>query len=126
MYENSEKSLKKHCARNVRLSRSHLIEVFELSTNVFFAVEPQAGQHFTLPTPNRSAAEFAQALETIVSCYPGARTIHLVMDNLNIHGRKPLTDYFGEQRGARSGTASPPITRPSSGDGESKRKSRSA
>jgi hypothetical protein len=24
--------------------------------------------------------------------------MHLVMDNLNIHGRKSLTDYFGEQR----------------------------
>jgi hypothetical protein len=65
----------------------------------FCAVEPRAGRHFTLPTPNRSAAEFAQALETIVSGYPGARTIHLVMDNLNIHGRKSLTDYFGEERG---------------------------
>ena len=62
-------------------------------------MEPKAGRHFTLPTPNRSAPEFAQALETVVSSYPGARKIHLVMDNLNIHGRKSLTDYFGEEGG---------------------------
>jgi transposase len=70
------------------------------TANVFCAVEPKAGRHFTLPTPNRSAPEFAQALESIVSSYPGTRTIHFVMDNLNIHGRKSLTDFFGEERGA--------------------------
>jgi transposase len=69
------------------------------TANVFCAVEPKAGRHFTLPTPNRSGPEFAQALETVVSGYPGARKIHLVMDNLNIHSRKSLTDYFGEERG---------------------------
>ena len=69
------------------------------TANVFCAVEPKAGRHFTLPTPNRSAPEFAKALETIVSRYPFARTIHLVMDNLNIHCRKSLTDYFGEEKG---------------------------
>jgi len=34
-----------------------------------------------------------------VEQYPVADTIHLVMDNLNIHCRKSLTDYFGEQEG---------------------------
>ena len=70
------------------------------TANVFCAVEPKAGRHFTLPTPNRSALEFAQALESIVSSYPRAQTIHFVMDNLNIHGRKCLTDFFGEELGA--------------------------
>lgn len=69
------------------------------TANVFCAVEPKAGRHFTLPTPNRSAPEFAQALDSIVSNYPFAQTIHLVMDNLNIHCRKSLTDYFGEEKG---------------------------
>ena len=31
--------------------------------------------------------------------YPAAETIHLVLDNLNIHCRKSLTDCFGEQKG---------------------------
>jgi hypothetical protein len=69
------------------------------TANVFCTVEPKAGRHFTLPTPNRSAPEFAQALRRIVDHDPFARTIHLVMDNVNIHCRKTLTDYFGEQEG---------------------------
>jgi DDE superfamily endonuclease len=49
-------------------------------------------------TPNRSGAEFARMEEHVVEQYPTARTIHLVMDNLNIHCRKSLTDCFGEQK----------------------------
>src|SRR5450631_201805 len=62
------------------------------TANVFCAVEPKAGQHFTFPTPNRSAPELARVLNRIIGSYPYARTIHLVMDNLNIHCRKTLTD----------------------------------
>lgn len=69
------------------------------TANVFCAVEPKAGKHFTLATPNRSAPQLAQALETIIVSYPTADTIHLVMDNLNIHGPKTLTDYFGKDKG---------------------------
>ena len=69
------------------------------TANVFCAVEPKAGVHFTLPTPNRSKPEFAQAVETLVNSYPEATTIHLVMDNLNIHRCKSLTDHFGESKG---------------------------
>jgi uncharacterized protein (TIGR02246 family) len=56
------------------------------TANVFCAVEPKAGQHFTLVTPNRSAPQLAPALEIIIASYPAADTIHMVMDNLNIHG----------------------------------------
>jgi len=66
---------------------------------VFCAVERRAGKHFTGATVNRSAPEFAQAGEQIVRAYPFARKIHLVMDNLNIHCRKSLTDYFGQEPG---------------------------
>jgi transposase len=69
------------------------------TANVFCAVEPKAGRHFTFPTPDRSAPELAQVLDRIIRSYPFARTIHLVMDNLNIHCRKSLTDHFGEQAG---------------------------
>ena len=33
--------------------------------------------------------------------YPDARTIHLVMDNLNIHRRKSLTDLLGGEVGSQ-------------------------
>jgi Zn-finger nucleic acid-binding protein len=66
---------------------------------VFGVVEPKGGRHFTTATPNRCGAEFARMVEHVVEQYPAADTIHLVMDNLNIHCRKSLTDCFGEQKG---------------------------
>jgi hypothetical protein len=69
------------------------------TANVFGVVEPKGGRHFTTATPNRSGAEFARMVEHVVEQYPAADTIHLVMDNLNIHCRKSLTDCFGEQKG---------------------------
>jgi hypothetical protein len=49
------------------------------TANVFCAVEPKAGRHFTYPTPNRSALEFAQVAFQLALEYPQAETIHLVM-----------------------------------------------
>ena len=69
------------------------------TANVFCAVEPKAGRHFTFPTPDRSAFEFAQVACQLAMQYPDAKTIHLVMDNLNIHRRKSLTDVFGMEIG---------------------------
>jgi hypothetical protein len=69
------------------------------TANVFCAVEPKAGRHFTFPTPNRSAFEFARVACHLAMQYPEADTIHLVMDNLNIHSRKSLTDVFGAEVG---------------------------
>jgi len=66
------------------------------TANVFCAVEPKAGQHYTRPTPDRCAAEFAQFMAELALNYPTAQTIHLVVDNLNIHCRKSLTDHYGE------------------------------
>jgi hypothetical protein len=70
------------------------------TANLFCAVEPKAGRHFTYPTPDRSAARFAQVVIDLAIKYPDADTIHLVMDNLNIHRRKSLTDLIGEEFGA--------------------------
>ena len=67
------------------------------TANVFCAVEPKAGRHFTFPTPDRSAFEFAQVLVALALEYPDAQTIHLVMDNLNVHRRKALSDVFGTE-----------------------------
>jgi len=69
------------------------------TANVFCAVEPKAGVHFTKATPTRSAAEFAEFARSIADHYPDAETIHLVMDNLNTHCRKTLVDRFGEKEG---------------------------
>jgi DDE superfamily endonuclease len=52
------------------------------TANVFCAVEPLAGRHFTFATPNRSGLEFAVVAAKLALAYPKASTIHLVMDNL--------------------------------------------
>ena len=70
------------------------------TANVFCAVEPKAGRHFTFATPDRSGFEFAQVACELAMHYSEADTIHLVMDNLNIHCRKSLTDAFGADIGS--------------------------
>jgi len=69
------------------------------TANAFCGVEPKAGRYFTKVTPNRSAAQFADYLVEIVAAYRKAKTIHLVMDNLNTHGRKSLVSQYGEKVG---------------------------
>lgn len=65
------------------------------TANVFCAIEPQAGVHFTKVTPTRSSPEFADFLQSIAHRYPEAQTIHLVMDNRSSPTRKALVERFG-------------------------------
>ena len=62
--------------------------------------EPKAGRHFTFATPDRSGFEFAQVIFQLALRYTDAKKIHLVLDNLNIHRRKSLTDALGAEIGA--------------------------
>lgn len=71
------------------------------TANIFAVVEPKAGRHFTWATPNRSAAAFAEMVRCIVRADPRVRTIQLVLDNLNTHREKALTDHFGPRAGRR-------------------------
>jgi transposase len=71
------------------------------TANVFCGVEPKAGRHFTQVTANRSSPRFAEYLRRIAQSYAKARTVHLVMDNLNSHTRKALVERFGEKEGGR-------------------------
>ena len=69
------------------------------TANVFCGVQPKAGRHFTKATPDRSSPEFADYLLEIAEQYPGADTIHLVMDNLSSHSRKAVVGRYGEKAG---------------------------
>ena len=69
------------------------------TANVFCAVQPKAGRHFTYATTDRSGYQFAQVLFHLALAYPTAETIHLVMDNLSTHTRNSLTAFYGEQTG---------------------------
>jgi transposase len=69
------------------------------TANVFCVVEPLAGKHITRVTPNRGGAQFAKTLMLIARRYPTAKTIHLVMDNLNSHTLASMTRHYGETLG---------------------------
>ena len=70
------------------------------TANVFCALEPKAGRHFTFATPDRSVFEFARVIFQLTLRYVGGKTIHLVVDNLSIDRRKSLTDALGTEVGA--------------------------
>ena len=69
------------------------------TANIFAVVEPKAGRHFTRVTPDRSAGQFARVIRDLAAAYPTARTIHLVMDNLNIHCQQSLLAHLGRRPG---------------------------
>jgi len=71
------------------------------TANLFAVVEPKAGRHLTCATPDRSAGQFARVIRTVVAAYPVARTIHLVMDNLNTHCRESLIHDVGRREARR-------------------------
>ncbi len=48
------------------------------TANVFCAVEPKAGRHFTFATPDRSALNSPRWPPNMALAYPQAKTIHLV------------------------------------------------
>jgi hypothetical protein len=71
------------------------------TANVFCAVEPKGGRHFTYVTKNRKGKEFAKILKRLANHYSEADKIHLVMDNLKTHSQKSLTDFYGQEKGIK-------------------------
>lgn len=69
------------------------------TANVFCAVEPKAGRHFTFATPDRSAFEFAQVSFHLAMQHPRAKTIHLVLEISTSTAAKSLTDLYGSETG---------------------------
>ena len=75
--------------------------VREGTANIFCIVEPLTGRRLTYASANRKGAAFARALARIALRYRHARLIHLVLDNLNTHAEKSLTDALGPIEGRR-------------------------
>jgi transposase len=71
------------------------------TANLFCTVEPKAGRHSIKATPNRKGPAFAERLLHIAKKYRRAKTIHLVVDNLNTHAEKSLVESFGATKGRR-------------------------
>lgn len=84
-----------------RLGRVDYEYVREGTASIFCIVEPLTGRRLTYASKNRKGRAFARALQRIARRYNGARKIHLVMDNLNTHCRKSLTDALGPVAGRR-------------------------
>jgi len=71
------------------------------TANVFCAVEPLEGRHFTKATDRRTKPDFAEFLKDISDAYPRAKSIVLVMDNLNTHNESSLIERYGKKLGAK-------------------------
>jgi hypothetical protein len=71
------------------------------TANIFCIVEPRTGRRQTHATPNRKGRAFARALHRVARRHRRARTIHLVLDNLNTHAEKSLTEHYGQLAGKR-------------------------
>ena len=69
--------------------------------NVFMGLEPKKGVFQTRVTENRTGKEFAKYLFFIERKYSKARSIDLVMDNLNTHRQESLIRLYGEKEGMR-------------------------
>ena len=61
------------------------------TANVFCAVEPKAGRHFTFVTPDRSGVEFAKALFQLALAYPEAEDDPLG-DGQPLHAQPQVAD----------------------------------
>ena len=65
------------------------------TANVFMLVEPKGGWRHVTVTDRRTKQDFAQQLRALATeHYPDARTIHLVLDNLNTHTLSSLYEAF--------------------------------
>jgi len=69
--------------------------------NIFVAVEPKGGKHFTKVTARRKKKDYALFLLDLVESYPEAERIHVVQDNLNIHFEPSLVLAFGKYKTKR-------------------------
>jgi len=69
------------------------------SANVFCAVEPLVGRYINKVTLNRKSSELSKFLKELSRTYKEAKKIVLIMDNLNTHTKKSLTDFYGKDQG---------------------------
>jgi hypothetical protein len=72
------------------------------TANVFMAVEPLAGKRTVRVTDRRTRVDWAQFVRLLlVTMYPEAAKVVLVLDNLNTHGLASLYEAF-DPKTARS------------------------
>jgi len=82
-----------------RLAREDYEYVRRGTANIYCIVEPKVGRHVTHATRDRTAPRFVHALQRLARRYRGAKTIHLIMDNLNLHCRRAVIGVLGPTQG---------------------------
>ncbi len=66
--------------------------------NIFVAVEPKAGRHYTEVTDCRKRKDFAEFMKWLIEVkYKNAKKVRIVLDNLNTHFEKSIYETFPEQ-----------------------------
>ena len=71
------------------------------TANIFIAIDPHRGERIAKVTKRRTKKDFALFVKDILNRYPKARKLLFVMDNLNTHFPKSITETFGEDEGKR-------------------------
>lgn len=69
--------------------------------NIFMAVEPKHGKRFTKVTWQRTNVDFAYFMKELVSSYPYAQKLKIVIDNLSTHSKKAFHDTFEKEEANR-------------------------
>ena len=82
-----------------RMAREDYEYVRRGTANIYCIVEPKAGRHVTHATRDRKTPRFVQALQRLARRYRRAKTIHLIMDNLNLHCRAAVIGVLGAEAG---------------------------
>lgn len=72
------------------------------TANLFMMFEPLAGWRWVKVTERRTAVDFAEVLRELSDvCYPDAKKIVLIMDNLNTHKLASLYEAFAPETARR-------------------------
>ena len=82
-----------------RMAREDYEYIRRGTANIYCIVEPKAGRHSTHATRDRKTPRFVQALQRLARRYRKAQTIHLIMDNLDLHCRTAVVGILGPEKG---------------------------
>jgi len=66
--------------------------------SIFVAVEPKGKRHYTKVSKRRTRIDFANFVYELIVLYPNAKTIDIVLDNLNTHNKKSFVQAFGKEK----------------------------
>jgi len=71
------------------------------TANIFMAVEPKHGNRNTKVTKQRTNKDFAHFMGELVSFYPYADKLRIVLDNLSTHTKKAFYENFEQKEADR-------------------------